>query len=211
MSEPLSPVEQKIYLYLIDYLSEHTFQPSVRDIAAEFNIKSTKTVAAVLKSLERKGYIRRESSRSRGLQLIGLSVPAKMIPVPRYSRLASERPALRDENIDGHVTIDRTLFPGGDVFALVADGISAAGAEAVLPGDVTLVDPSSPAADGSLVVARVGANTIMRHIDHRGSSTVLVSKNAEQDEIVLGPSSDFEIVGIVCGLIRGAAAGIRKD
>jgi repressor LexA len=203
MSEPLSPLERKVYLYLIDYLGEHTFQPSVRDIAKEFGIRSTKTVAAVLKALQGKGYIERESSRSRGVKLIGLTAPTHMLPVPRYLRLSGERPALRDENLDGHVTFDRRYIPNPDVFVLVADEKSVAGAAGVMPGDLTIVDPLSPATDGALVLARVGHDTVIRSIEHRGSQTVLISAHNDEPEIALGPSSDFEIVGVVCGLLRG--------
>ena len=203
MSEPLSQLERQVYLYLIDFLAEHTYQPSVRDIAKEFGIKSTKTVAALMQSLARKGYIERESTRSRGVRLVGLSAPARMIPVPRYARLADSRPALRDENRDGHVTFDRSFITNADVFVFVTDRECAAGAAALVEGDYTLIDPSSPATDGALVLARVGDRAMIRTIQHRGPTTVLHSADSEAAEIQLGPTSDFEIVGVVCGVLRG--------
>jgi repressor LexA len=202
VNEPLSPLERQVYLYLLDYLSEHTYQPSVRDIAQQFGIRSTKTVSTLIRSLERKGYLERDSSRSRGLRLVGLSAPSRVIPVPRYLRLATERPALRDENKDGYVTFDRRFIPNPDVFVLKADAISAHGARGVLPGDYTMIDPSSPATDGTTVLARVGQDALIRTIDHRGAMTVLVSSEPDEPELVLGPSSDFEIVGVVCGVLR---------
>jgi len=57
MPDPLTPLERKVYHYLIDFLAEHTYQPSVREIGQRFQIRSTKTVAAILQSIADKGYI----------------------------------------------------------------------------------------------------------------------------------------------------------
>ena len=66
MSEPLTQLEKRVYHYMIDFLAENTYQPSIREIARKFRIKSTKTVSDLLHALETKGYIEREESRSRG-------------------------------------------------------------------------------------------------------------------------------------------------
>ena len=71
MTEPLTPLERRVYHYLIDFLAENTYQPSVREIGKRFRIKSTKTVSDLLGSLAAKGYIERDPSRSRGVRLIG--------------------------------------------------------------------------------------------------------------------------------------------
>ena len=57
MTEPLTQLERRIYHYMIDFLAEHTYQPSIREIAKKFRIKSTKTVSDLLHSLASKGYI----------------------------------------------------------------------------------------------------------------------------------------------------------
>jgi repressor LexA len=202
VSEPLSALERSIWLYLIDFLAEHTYQPSIREIATQFNLKSTKTVVGLLESLESKGYITRESSRARGITLIGVAAATQTVPVPCYLRLADARPALRDENRDGYMTFDRRFVPNADVFVLLASAESVRGARSVEEGDFIMVDPSSPANDGALVVARVASDTIVRTIEHRGATTLLMSQNREEPEIPLTPTSDFEIVGIVVGLLR---------
>jgi len=78
----LTPIEQKVYHFLLDHLSEHTFQPSVRDIARHCRIASTKTVTDLLASLEAKGYVEREPGRSRGVKLLGYAGPVGVVPVP---------------------------------------------------------------------------------------------------------------------------------
>ena len=86
MSEPLTALERRVYQYLMDFLADNTYQPSIREIARKFRIKSTKTVSDLLHSLERKGYIQRDQSRSRGVRIVGLSAPAGIQPVPVYGR-----------------------------------------------------------------------------------------------------------------------------
>ena len=73
MSDQLTELEQRVYHYMIDFLASNTYQPSIRDIARQFHIKSTKTVSDLLHALERKGYIERDESRSRGVRLLGFS------------------------------------------------------------------------------------------------------------------------------------------
>jgi len=79
---PLSPIEQELYHFLLDFLSEHTFQPSVREIAKQLKIPSTKSVTDLLGALEKKGYVEREAARSRGVKIIGFAGGAGTIPVP---------------------------------------------------------------------------------------------------------------------------------
>src|SRR5450759_2857436 len=77
MPESLSALERRVFYYLIDFLADNTFQPSIREIARKFRIKSTKTVSDLLRSLEKKGYIERDASRSRGVRLLGYAGSGK--------------------------------------------------------------------------------------------------------------------------------------
>src|SRR5918997_7113464 len=85
MSEPLSPTEKRVYQYLLDFLAENTYQPSIREIGKRFRIKSTKTVSDILGSLAQKGYIERDPSRSRGVRLVGYSGIGGTAAVPYYA------------------------------------------------------------------------------------------------------------------------------
>src|SRR5687768_11657672 len=89
MAEPLTPVERKVYHYLLDFLAENTYQPSIREIGKKFRIKSTKTVSDLLHSLSTKGYIERDPSRSRGVRIVGYSGPTRVQTVPVYERVAA--------------------------------------------------------------------------------------------------------------------------
>ena len=199
--EPLTQLERRVYHYLIDFLAENTFQPSIREIARKFRIKSTKTVSDLLHSLARKGYIERDESRSRGVRLIGYAASGSTQPVPYYGRVAAGEPALLPENRAGFVTMDRRYLPSDDVFLLKAQGNSMTG-RCIADGDFVLVQPSARAKDGDIVVARLGSEATVKTLTHRGSTIVLEAANPAERNIEVGPRDDFSVLGVVCGVFR---------
>src|SRR5512146_1368679 len=118
MPAPLTLLEQQVYHYLIDFLAQNTYQPSIREIAREFHIKSTKTVSDLLHALATKGYIERDESRSRGVRLLGFAAAGATQPVPYYGKVAAGEPALLPDHRQGYVTVDRRFLPSDDVFML---------------------------------------------------------------------------------------------
>ena len=104
MSEPLTQLERRVYHYMIDFLAENTYQPSIREIARKFRIKSTKTVSDLLHALESKGFIERDESRSRGVRLLGFAAAGATQPVPYYGRIHAGEPALLAEHRSGFIT-----------------------------------------------------------------------------------------------------------
>lgn len=201
--EPLTPVERKVYHFLIDYLAEHTFQPSVREIARQFRIPSTKTVTDLMAALERKGYIRRAPGRSRGVVIEGFAGGALTQPVP-VVRIAPGPVMITEE----HVTIDRSLLPADDCY-LVRAFMEDAPAHAVREGDLLLVHPGARAADDGAVIARVGGAVVVRALVRRGTQLVLKAPRAGADDIELSPEDDFEILGPLAGVLRLPV--IRRD
>src|SRR5919205_3837185 len=127
MPEQLTPTERKVYNYLLDFLAENTYQPSVRDIGKRFKIKSTKTVSELLQSLANKGYIERDPSRSRGVRLLGFEVSRRTQPVPFYGQVAAGEPALIPDNRVGFITMDRRFVPSENAFFVKAMGDSMVG------------------------------------------------------------------------------------
>jgi repressor LexA len=199
--ESLTQLERRVYHYLIDFLAENTFQPSIREIAKKFRIKSTKTVSDLLHSLARKGYIERDESRSRGVRLLGYSASGLTQPVPYYGKVAAGEPALIAENRVHYMTIDRRFLPSEDVFLLKAKGNSMTG-RCIADGDYVLVQPAARARDGEIVVARIGEEATVKTLTHRGSTIVLEAANPAERNIEVGPNDDFAILGVVCGVFR---------
>lgn len=212
MSEPLTPLERRVYHFLLDFLAENTYQPSVREIGRRFRIKSTKTVADILQSLELKGFVERKGGRSRGLRLVGFSSIGQAQPIPLYSRVNLAGPALSDENFERYIAMDRMFVPADDAFFLRVsdDGMVDRGVQS---GDLVLVNPMGRAHDGDAVVARVGPDVMVRQLSHRGAQLILTPAASGQSEVVVGPLDDFAIVGTVAAVIRQRqqASGIGHE
>ncbi len=201
MRQPLTPVEQKVYDYLLDFLSENTYQPSVREIGRQFQIKSTKTVSELLQSLANKGYIERDPSRSRGVKLIGYESARQVRPVPFYGEVAAGEPIKLEEHAEGSITMDRRFLPQENMYFVRADGHSMDG-RGIMDGDFLLVAPGREPVSGDIVVARIGENGVVKTYRPRGDIIALVPEHPGEREIEIRPGDDAEVIGTVCGVFR---------
>jgi repressor LexA len=201
MPEQLTPLERRVYQYMIDFLAENTYQPSIREIAKKFRIKSTKTVSDLLHSLTSKGYIERDQSRSRGVRILGYAAAGQTQPVPFYGRIHAGEPALVPANRECYITMDRRFLPGDDTFFMRVTGTSMIG-RGILDGDYVMVSPSARAKDGDVVAARIGGEATVKTLTHRGMTLVLEPANEGERSIELGPKDDFAILGVVTGVFR---------
>jgi repressor LexA len=203
MPEPLTPLERRIYHYLIDFLTENTYQPSIREIGRKFRVKSTKTVSDLLQSLADKGYIERDPSRSRGVRLLGYAAVTRTIPLPYYGRIHAGEPALLPEHREGFLTMDRRFVPHEESFFLKVKGDSMV-ERGIFDGDFVMVDPvnADAAEDGAIIAARLGEEATVKTLTHEGSSVVLKPANSKEREIVVRPEDDFAVLGVVCGVFR---------
>jgi len=201
MSEPLTQLEKRVYHYMIDFLAENTYQPSIREIARRFRIKSTKTVSDLLHSLETKGYIEREESRSRGVRILGFSATGNTQPVPYYGQIHAGDPALLPEHRTGFITMDRRFIASEDTFFLKVKGDSMSG-RAILDGDYVMISPSTDAKDGDVIGARFGAEATIKTLRRSGASTTLEPANPNEQSIQVGANDDFKVLGVVTGVFR---------
>jgi repressor LexA len=201
MPDTLSAVEQKVYHYLIDFLTAHTYQPSVREIGRHFHIKSTKTVSELLHSLERKGYIERDPSRSRGVRLLGYESARRTQPIPFYGKIAAGDPILLPEHRKGFITVDRRFLPSEDVFWFKVEGESMVG-RGIFDGDFVMIQPGSEIEEGMIIAARLGEDATIKTYTLRDGHIVLVPANPEEHEIAVNDGDDFAIIGKVCGVFR---------
>lgn len=193
---PLTRIEEELYRFLIDFLAEHTYQPSVREIGRALKIPSTKSVADLLTSLAQKGYVNKEHGRSRGVSLVGYAGSLGTVPVPVMS-LRAETGALE---ADDHMTLDRRLVIASDAF-LVRALPQGAPLHGILANDLVLVHPSARAHDGDLIVVRVGNTIVVRAMSRRGS-TIRLAGDGEGTEVELAATDDFGVLGVVAGIIR---------
>src|SRR5437764_9430842 len=201
MTEPLNQLERRVYHYMIDFLAENTYQPSIREIAREFRIQSTKTVSDLLHALESKGYIQRDESRSRGVRLLGFAAAGHTQPIPYYGKIHAGEPSVLPEHRKYFITIDRRFVPNEDVFFVKIKGDSMIG-RGVLDGDFVMVSPSARAKDGDMVAARIGEEATVKTLTHRGGTIVLEPANPAERAIEVGAKSDFSVLGVVFGVFR---------
>lgn len=203
MPESLTPLERRIYHYLIDFLTENTYQPSIREIGKKFRVKSTKTVSDLLQSLADKGYIERDPSRSRGVRLLGYSGVARTIPLPYYGRIHAGEPSLLPEYRQGYLTMDRRFVPHEESFFLKVKGDSMIG-RGIHDGDFVMVNPigAKEAKDGAIIAARLGEEATIKTLTHDAGSVVLEPANPDKRAIVVKPEDDFAVLGVVCGVFR---------
>lgn len=201
MAEQLTKLESSVYHYLLDFTAENTYQPSIRDIGKQFKIKSTKTVSDLLQSLAKKGYIERDPSRSRGVNLLGFGGGQRTQPVPYYGKIHAGEPALLPEHRNGFITIDRRFVPSDDVFFLKVKGDSMVG-RCVNDGDYVMVNPRQEPHDQDIVAARLGEEATVKTYTRRGGSVVLEAANPSDRDIPVESGMDFGILGVVCGVFR---------
>lgn len=201
MSEPLTSIERRVYHYLQDFLAENTYQPSIREIAKKFRIKSTKTVSDILQALAQKGYIQRDRSRSRGVRLLGYAARGSTQPIPYYGRIHAGEPALLPEHRAGYITMDRRFIPAEDAFFLRIKGDSMSG-RGIMNGDYVMVAPSAEPQDGDVVAARLGDEATVKTLTHRGDRIILEPANSAEREIEVMPGDDFAVLGVVSGIFR---------
>jgi len=201
MSEPLTQLEKRVYHYMIDFLAENTYQPSIREIARKFRIKSTKTVSDLLHALENKGYIQRDESRSRGVRLLGFAASGGTQPVPCYGRIHAGEPSLLPEHRTGFITVDRRFLPSEETFILKVKGDSMVG-RGIFDGDYVMLAPTGSPNDGDIIGARLGEEATIKTLRHQGSTVVLEPANPADRSITVGPNDDFSVLGVVCGVFR---------
>lgn len=201
MAEPLTPIERKVYQYLIDFLAENTYQPSIREIGSRFRIKSTKTVSDLLHSLTAKGYIERDPARSRGVRILGHQGPAGIQPLPYYGRVHAGEPTLLAEHKLGSLTFDRRFVASDDTFVLRVVGDSMIG-RGIHEGDYVLVTPTGRVKNGDVVAARIGDEATIKSYEQVADGVILHPANPADREIRLRPTDDYAILGAVTGVFR---------
>ncbi len=201
MAEHLTKLESSVYHYLLDFTAANTYQPSIRDIGKEFKIKSTKTVSDLLQSLTKKGYIERDPSRSRGVNLLGFGGAMRTQPVPFYGRIHAGEPALLPEDRQDFITIDRRFTPSEEVYFLKVKGDSMVG-RCISDGDYVMINPRAEPKDQDIIAARLGEEATIKVYTRRGGTVVLEPANPAEREIAITPAMDFSVLGVVCGVFR---------
>ncbi len=205
----LSGSQQALLDFLRQYIDDNGFPPSYREMAAALDFRSTNGVAYQLRCLEDKGYLQRKTvgAPARAIRLTPKASPVPVVDVvqiPVLGRVAAGLPALSDELPDETISLDSSLCPGQDVFALRVSGDSMIEA-GIFEGDLVFVQRRAEARAGDVVVAIVDGETTVKTFRRRQGMVVLEPANQAMEPIFIAPSSEIAVAGVVVGLYRQLA------
>ena len=177
------------------------YPPSVRDICQAVNLKSTSSVHSHLETLEKNGYIRRDPTKPRTIEILDDSfnmVRREMVNVPIVGTVAAGQPILATENIENYFPIPSEYMPNEETFMLKVKGESMINA-GILDGDHILVKRQTTAKNGDMVVALVDDSATVKTFYKENGRIRLQPENDYMDPIIL---PEVEILGKVFGVFR---------
>ena len=207
----LTARQQEIWQFLVEYVDGHGYPPTVREIGEQVGLASPSTVHAHLANLERAGLIKRDPTKPRAIELIGVrrEAPAptpfrdtREQRLPLLGRVAAGGPLLADEAVEDELAVPEPLFGSAD-FLLRVKGESMIEA-GILEGDVLVVRRQQDASDGDVVVALVGDDetadeATVKTFYRDGTRIRLQPENAALEPIY---AEHVEILGKVVGVFR---------
>ena len=206
-NEKLTPKQEEILNFIKQERLAKGYPPSVREICEAVTLKSTSSVHAHLESLERKGYIRKDPTKPRTIEVVDDSfnvLRSEIISIPMIGRVAAGVPLLAEENIEGYFPIPAEFMPNNEAFILTVHGNSMVNI-GILDDDMIIVERKSTASNGEIVVALVAdeassepAATVKRFYKEDGYIRLQPENDTMEPLIV----NDCEIIGKVIGVYR---------
>ena len=193
--------QSQILEYIKSEILNKGYPPSVRDICQAVNLKSTSSVHSHLETLEKNGYIRRDPTKPRTIEILDDNfnlVRREVVNVPMVGTVAAGQPILAIENIDNYFPIPAEYMPNEETFMLKVKGESMINA-GILDGDHILVKRQNYAKNGDMVVALVDDSATVKTFYKEDDYIRLQPENDYMDPIIL---PDVEIIGKVFGVFR---------
>ena len=193
--------QSQILEYIKSEILNKGYPPSVRDICQAVNLKSTSSVHSHLETLEKNGYIRRDPTKPRTIEILDDNfnlVRREVVNVPMVGTVAAGQPILAIENIETYFPIPSEYMPNEETFMLKVKGESMINA-GILDGDNILVKRQSYAKNGDMVVALVEDSATVKTFYKEDGHIRLQPENDYMDPIIL---PDVEIIGKVFGVFR---------
>ena len=193
--------QTEILEYIKSQILNKGYPPSVRDICTAVNLKSTSSVHAHLETLEKNGYIRRDPTKPRAIEIIDDNfnlTRREVVNVPLIGQVAAGQPLLAVQNITGYFPIPAEFIPKEEVFMLNVKGESMVNA-GIYDGDQIIVKQQSTASNGEIVVALVDDSATVKRFYKENGHIRLQPENDFMEPIIV---DSCEIIGKVIGLIR---------
>lgn len=193
--------QSEILEYIKSQILNKGYPPSVRDICSAVNLKSTSSVHAHLESLEKNGYIRRDPTKPRTIEIIDDNfnlTRREVVNVPLIGQVAAGQPILAVENITNYFPIPAEFLNNSETFMLNVKGDSMINM-GIYDGDMIIVRRQQTADNGEVIVALVDDSATVKRFYKEDGHYRLQPENDFMDPIIV---DNVEIVGKVIGLIR---------
>ena len=197
----ISDKQREILEYIKAEILNKGYPPAVREICEAVKLKSTSSVHAHLETLEKNGYIRRDPTKPRAIEIVDENfnlTRREMVNVQIVGRVAAGEPILAVENIENYFPIPAEFMPNEQTFILQVQGESMVNA-GILDGDYILVEQQTTANDGDMVVALVDDSATVKTFYKENGYYRLQPENDFMEPIIV---SDVMIMGKVIGTFR---------
>lgn len=197
----ISDKQREILDYIKTEILNKGYPPTVRDICEAVKLKSTSSVHSHLETLEKNGYIRRDPTKPRAIEIVDDNfnlTRREVVNVPMIGRVAAGQPILAVENIESYFPIPTEFMPNAESFMLRVQGESMINA-GIFDGDNILVEKCDTAYNGEMVVALVDDSATVKTFYKEGDHIRLQPENDFMDPIIV---PDCKILGKVFGVFR---------
>ena len=197
----ISNKQREILDYIKDEILKKGYPPAVREICEAVNLKSTSSVHSHLETLEKNGYIRRDPTKPRAIEIMDDSfqmVRHEMASIPVVGTVAAGQPILAQQNIESYFPIPTEFVPNAECFSLRVKGESMINA-GIFDGDQIFVECCNTARNGDIVVALVDDSATVKTFYKEDGHIRLQPENDTMDPIIV---SDCQILGKVFGVFR---------
>lgn len=197
----ISKKQLEILEYIKSQILERGFPPAVREICEAVNLKSTSSVHSHLETLEKNGYIRRDPTKPRAIEILDDNfnlTRREMVNVPIVGQVAAGEPILALQNIENYFPIPVDFMPNSQTFLLKVKGESMINA-GILDGDMVLVEETPAASNGDMVVALVDDGATVKTFYKEEGIFRLQPENDFMDPIIV---KEVTILGKVIGVFR---------
>lgn len=197
----ISKKQEEILEYIKSQILERGFPPAVREICEAVNLKSTSSVHSHLETLEKNGYIHRDPTKPRAIEILDDTfnlTRREMVNVPIIGCVAAGEPLLAQQNIENYFPIPAEMMPNKQTFLLQVQGESMINA-GILNGDYILVQQQQTADNGDKVVALIDDGATVKTFYREEGIIRLQPENDFMDPIIV---KDCTILGKVIGVFR---------
>lgn len=200
-SGKITAKQQEILNYIKDEILKKGYPPTVREICETVHLKSTSSVHSHLETLEINGYIKRDATKPRAIEICDDSfqmVRTEMVSLPILGNVAAGTPILAEENIQDYFPVPADVVPKGDSFILNVRGDSMINA-GIFNGDRVFVNVCNTASNGDMVVALIDDSATVKTFYKENGHVRLQPENDSMEPIIV---DDCQILGKVFGVFR---------